>query len=182
VPYTAQFDCYKLTWSQIVPKSSAIVPGALNAEAIGLYKNHMDIIRFSSVKDDDFNVVVSLLQSMGSDYSELEPNYGRNCSQTEGIADTLIVQLHIFSLAPSDTLNKGQCYKCKLQSSPRFTGQNIYLEKLRTFFAHDDITTSPKHLLIHGMGGIGKTQICLKFAEQSAEEKLWVKSYYICPS
>ncbi|KAF8500084.1 hypothetical protein BU17DRAFT_59082 [Hysterangium stoloniferum] len=50
------------TSSFIVAKSSAIVPGARDAEAIALNKKHMDMIKYSSAEDDDFNVVVSLLQ------------------------------------------------------------------------------------------------------------------------
>ncbi|KAF8514586.1 hypothetical protein BU17DRAFT_52493 [Hysterangium stoloniferum] len=50
------------TSSFIVAKSCAIVPGARDAEAIALNKKHMDMIKFSSAEDDDFNVVVSLLQ------------------------------------------------------------------------------------------------------------------------
>ncbi|KIL64437.1 hypothetical protein M378DRAFT_586726, partial [Amanita muscaria Koide BX008] len=46
-----------------------------------------------------------------------------------------------------------------------FTGRDVYLQALQDHF-------SPKHasgrkmFLLHGMGGIGKTQICLKFLEQ----------------
>ncbi|KAF8505291.1 hypothetical protein BU17DRAFT_57968, partial [Hysterangium stoloniferum] len=50
------------TYSFIVAKSSAIVPGARDAESIALNKNHMDMIKFPSAEDDDFDMVVSLLQ------------------------------------------------------------------------------------------------------------------------
>ncbi|KAF8498905.1 P-loop containing nucleoside triphosphate hydrolase protein [Hysterangium stoloniferum] len=143
--------------SQIVPKSSAIVPGARNTEAIGLNKSHMDMIKFYSAEDDDFIVVVSLLQSMKCDL-KLELKYRRDTSRS------------------SDILNKGPSYRAKLLSSPRFTGQVVYLEKLRTFFVDENVTTHRKHLLLYGMGGIGKTQISLKFAEQCADLKLWVIS------
>ncbi|KAF8512028.1 hypothetical protein BU17DRAFT_54284 [Hysterangium stoloniferum] len=51
-------DC---KFSFIVPKSSAIVPGAWDAESIGLNKNHMDMIQFYSAEDGDFDTVVLLL-------------------------------------------------------------------------------------------------------------------------
>ncbi|KAF8515995.1 hypothetical protein BU17DRAFT_31686, partial [Hysterangium stoloniferum] len=50
-------------------------------------------------------------------------------------------------------------------SSPRFTGQDNYLDQLSKFFTYNEVTISPKHLLLYGMGGVGKTQICLRFAE-----------------
>ncbi|KAF8529764.1 hypothetical protein BU17DRAFT_79864 [Hysterangium stoloniferum] len=142
------------TSSFIVPKSSAVVPGARNAEAIGLNRNHMDMVKFSSVEEDDFDVVVSLLESMGNDPSKSEPENGKNLSRSEDI-------------------HEGPCYRRKLFSSPRFTGQDMYLDRLRTFFIHENIVTSRKHLLLYGMGGIGKTQISLKFAEECADLKLY---------
>jgi hypothetical protein len=78
-----------------VPKSSAIVPGARNAEAIGLNKNHMDMIKFCSAEDDDFLVVISLLQSMRCDLPELEPEYGRNLTQFEGTVSILPIRFYI---------------------------------------------------------------------------------------
>ncbi|KAF8529510.1 hypothetical protein BU17DRAFT_60307 [Hysterangium stoloniferum] len=143
-----------LTWSQIVPKSSAVVPGARNAEAIGLSKNHMDMVKFSTVEEDGFDVVVSLLQCMGNDPSQSEPDNGRNPSRSEDI-------------------HEGPFYRRKLFSSPRFTGQDMYLDRLRKFFIHENAATSRKHLLLYGMGGIGKTQISLKFAEECADLKLY---------
>ncbi|KAF8515489.1 P-loop containing nucleoside triphosphate hydrolase protein [Hysterangium stoloniferum] len=143
------------TSCSIVPKSSAIVPGARNAEAIGLNKNHMDMTKFSSAEDDDFIIVVSLLQSIRSDLPEPEPVCGRDVSQSD------------------DILSKGLSYRPKLISSPRFTGQDFYLEKLRTFFVNGNITPCRKHFLLYGMGGIGKTQISLKFAEECADCKLY---------
>ncbi|KAF8530136.1 hypothetical protein BU17DRAFT_78714 [Hysterangium stoloniferum] len=139
----------------IVPRSSAIVPGARNAEPIGLNKNHTDMTKYCSAKDDDFIVVVSLLQGIKSDLPTLEPVCGKDVTQSD------------------DILNKGPSYRPKLLSSPRFTGQDIYLEKLRTFFVNENITLCRKHLLLYGMGGIGKTQISLKFAEECADLKLY---------
>jgi hypothetical protein len=95
VSQTIVFDRYQLTWNQIVPKSSAIVPGARNAEAIGLNQNHMDMIKFCSAEDDDFLVVGSLLQSMGSDLPEPQQEYGRNPSQSEGTVSILLSKLYI---------------------------------------------------------------------------------------
>ena len=53
-------------------------------------------------------------------------------------------------------------------SSPIFTGRQDVLDKLRKIFTHQ-ITNglmSRNSCLLWGMGGIGKTQICLKFIEE----------------
>lgn len=62
-------------------------------------------------------------------------------------------------------------YAAPLPLSPRFTGQEIYLKQLREYFQPQiDRTNGRRSFLLCGMGGVGKTQIALKFAEESAEK------------
>ncbi|KAF8318316.1 hypothetical protein F5887DRAFT_1088430 [Amanita rubescens] len=53
-------------------------------------------------------------------------------------------------------------------SSTFFTGRNEYLGRLKTYFS-SPVGGQRKSFLLHGLGGIGKTQICLKFVEQNAD-------------
>ena len=53
-------------------------------------------------------------------------------------------------------------------SSTFFTGRNGYLQRLKDYFSSHD-GGQRKLFLLHGLGGIGKTQICLKFIEQNAD-------------
>ncbi len=46
-----------------------------------------------------------------------------------------------------------------------FTGRGTYLERLKDYFG-SNATEQRKSFLLHGLGGIGKTQICLKFIEE----------------
>jgi Holliday junction resolvasome RuvABC ATP-dependent DNA helicase subunit len=59
----------------------------------------------------------------------------------------------------------------KPNSSPIFTGQKDVLEKLEKIFGHraDGKLMSRRSCLLWGMGGIGKTQICLKFTEEMSD-------------
>jgi Holliday junction resolvasome RuvABC ATP-dependent DNA helicase subunit len=51
--------------------------------------------------------------------------------------------------------------------SNRFTGRTEVIAKLkRYFFNPNDSAQKRKFFLLHGMGGIGKTQICLKLVEE----------------
>ncbi|SLM34571.1 Tetratricopeptide-like helical domain [Lasallia pustulata] len=63
-------------------------------------------------------------------------------------------------------------FKARPRPSPKFTGRKKYLDRLDSFFF---TKTSPRQanriFLLHGMGGAGKTQICLKFSRI-----LWVDS------
>ena len=52
--------------------------------------------------------------------------------------------------------------------SNRFTGRTEAIAKLKShFFTNtNDLAQNRKFFLLYGMGGIGKTQICLKFVEE----------------
>ncbi|KIK01211.1 hypothetical protein K443DRAFT_678565 [Laccaria amethystina LaAM-08-1] len=56
----------------------------------------------------------------------------------------------------------------KPNSSIRFTGRTDVLTKLKKHFTAEsnDKLRSRKFFLLYGMGGIGKTQICLRFIEE----------------
>jgi Cdc6-like AAA superfamily ATPase len=53
-------------------------------------------------------------------------------------------------------------------SSTLFTGRDEYLQKLRDYFG-SGIGGERKSFLLYGLGGIGKTQMCLKFIEENAD-------------
>ncbi|KAF8344989.1 P-loop containing nucleoside triphosphate hydrolase protein [Amanita rubescens] len=53
-------------------------------------------------------------------------------------------------------------------SSTFFTGQDKYLQKLKDHFT-SKVQGPRKFFLLHGLGGIGKTQICLKFIEENPD-------------
>jgi Holliday junction resolvasome RuvABC ATP-dependent DNA helicase subunit len=56
-------------------------------------------------------------------------------------------------------------------SSPIFTGRQDVLDKLEKIFIHQVSNRLLRHsCLLWGMGGIGKTQICLKFIEEMSRK------------
>ena len=60
----------------------------------------------------------------------------------------------------------------KPNSSPIFTGRRNLLEKLEKIFIHQATNRSMSRCscLLWGMGGIGRTQICLKFIEEMSHK------------
>ena len=49
--------------TQLVPKSSAVVPG-INVEAIAINKDHVGIVKFESSNDEDFKSICGHLLDM----------------------------------------------------------------------------------------------------------------------
>jgi len=61
-------------------------------------------------------------------------------------------------------------FKPRVSSSAIFTGRDDYLEILRiAFTAESNEPRRRKSFLLYGMGGVGKTQICLKFIEENSD-------------
>ncbi|TFK39135.1 P-loop containing nucleoside triphosphate hydrolase protein [Crucibulum laeve] len=60
----------------------------------------------------------------------------------------------------------------KPHSSALFTGQRAHLDKLKGYFSpRNENDISPRRsFVLYGMGGIGKTQISLKFTEEAAQQ------------
>ena len=56
--------------------------------------------------------------------------------------------------------------------SNRFTGRTEVIAKLKKhFYANaNDAVQKRRFFLLHGMGGIGKTQICLKLIEEMSDQ------------
>jgi hypothetical protein len=49
---------------QLVPQASAVVPGAMNAEQVLLYKDHIRMAKFSTENDNDFRTLCRHLRKM----------------------------------------------------------------------------------------------------------------------
>ncbi|KAA6413397.1 MAG: hypothetical protein FRX48_03143 [Lasallia pustulata] len=71
-------------------------------------------------------------------------------------------------------------FKALPPPSPMFTGRKRYLNHLnRLFITKTSLRQANRICCLHGMGGAGKTQICLKFAEDHKDwfsRILWVDS------
>ncbi|TDL24088.1 hypothetical protein BD410DRAFT_897205, partial [Rickenella mellea] len=60
-------------------------------------------------------------------------------------------------------------YKPKPVPSRQFTGRSLYLQHLQQFFGQQKSRKGIRDFLLFGMGGVGKTQICLKFIDESSD-------------
>ena len=84
--------------------------------------------------------------------------------------DLLQINIHNGSKTTSDEI-----IPLMPNSSIRFTGQMVVIDQLKRHFSKtNDTAQLRKFFLLYGMGGIGKTQICLKFIEEMSD--WWVPS------
>ena len=84
-----------------------------------------------------------------------------------------IINNHNFILAPPPLEESPRVpVPLRPNSNVRFTGRREILDKLKVYFGSqiDPQLQQRRQYLIYGMGGIGKTQICLRFIEEMSSQ------------
>ena len=76
---------------------------------------------------------------------------------------TEVVEVHIHPATVQSPLPPLPPLK---HSSTFFVGRDEYLQRMKDYFS-SHVEGQRKSFLLYGLGGIGKTQICLKFLEQN---------------
>ena len=81
-------------------------------------------------------------------------------------------QMHIHNINNGNRTMSDGVIPLTPNPSNRFTGRTEVVAKLkRQFFSKtNDVVKKRKFFLLYGMGGIGKTQICLKFLEDMSDQ------------
>ena len=84
----------------------------------------------------------------------------------------IVWQMHIHNTNNSNKTTSNGVIPLMPNPSNQFTGWKAVITKLkRHFFTKtNDASKKRKFFLLHGMGGIGKTQICLKFLEDMSDQ------------
>ena len=81
-------------------------------------------------------------------------------------------QMHIHNINNGNRKTLDGVIPLTPNPSNRFTGRTEVIAMLkRHFFGNaNDVVKKRKFFLLYGMGGIGKTQICLKFLEDMSDQ------------
>jgi len=78
--------------------------------------------------------------------------------------------MHIHNINNGNSMMSNGVIPLMPNPSNWFTGQTEVIAKLKKHFSTaNDSAQKRKFFLLHGMGGIGKTQICLKFVEEMSD-------------
>ena len=80
-------------------------------------------------------------------------------------------QMHIHNISYGNRTTSDTAIPLMPNPSNRFTGWTEVIAKLKKHFSTNakDTIQKRRFFLLYGMGGIGKTQICLKFVEEMAD-------------
>jgi hypothetical protein len=70
--------------NQIVPKTSAVLPGTKNAESVGIQGDHRNMVRFTSRKSDPYQAVVELLKWSSHDALSFVKDSWRAFDESKG--------------------------------------------------------------------------------------------------
>ncbi|KAI6085949.1 hypothetical protein F4821DRAFT_141851 [Hypoxylon rubiginosum] len=135
----------------VVPKASAVVPGQADAEAIGIHSDHTHMVKFSSKDDGGYIKVSENLQIMARGAGETI----RSRWETEARVDTAR-RNHVaqFSLP----LNLSQ-----VTDVPRFVAREDELRQMHEILGKGD---ERRTVILHGLGGMGKTQLAREYIKR----------------
>ncbi|KAF3029576.1 hypothetical protein E8E12_000791 [Didymella heteroderae] len=149
----------------VVPRASAVVPGAADGEPIAVHADHINMVKFASKSDDGYKTVSGHLRLMAARASDVIG--GR--WDTEGRVDAVRSNEVVASFTVQFSVPE-------VSHVERFVGRQEQLDAIHQELQHDG---SRKTVVVHGLGGMGKTQLALEYAQRHRNEYsavFWVNS------
>jgi hypothetical protein len=190
-PLMKQYSIYNF-WEQmehqvgnfkthVVDKESA-APVWDNTERCGIMANHARMIKFGSPKDPGYQVVHEALTR----YIRLAPKTIQRrwenerrfiAAERQKEVEVLLQSQHeLASLDTEIVANSNEIFIVPRCSSVQFTGRQMHAQMVKENFGpHRKQLARDQHkiVVIYGLGGSGKTQFCLRYAEDN-------RSKYAC--
>ncbi|KAK4118976.1 hypothetical protein N657DRAFT_650651 [Parathielavia appendiculata] len=140
----------------VVPRASAVVPGQADAESIVIHADHTNMVRYTSRGDSGYNIISEYLQIMASAASEEV----RRRWEAERRADeahlghpSAAFGMH-FSLPEINEVHHFVAREEELAGIHRVLGEG----------------SGRRIVVVHGLGGMGKTQLAAAYAKRHRED------------
>ncbi|KAF4475083.1 Kinesin light chain [Colletotrichum fructicola Nara gc5] len=141
----------------VVPRASAVVPGQADGEPIAIHADHINMVKFSSKEDPSYVKVSEVLQIMVA-------NAGRNIG-SRWETEERVTRARIGNETPEK--KSGPFYSIPFPDNKGFVGRSETLQVLHSILFRDKC----QRVALCGLGGIGKTQVALKLAYLTKQEK-----------
>ncbi|KAI6762109.1 hypothetical protein HG531_002662 [Fusarium graminearum] len=135
----------------VVPRASAVVPGQADAEPIAIHANHKNMVKFTSKQDVGYITILETLQIMMKDTEVVI----RARWEAERRVENARANATEFSLGFSLS---------EVNDVHRFVARDDELAQLQQI-----LTTSHERrtVVIHALGGMGKSQLTVAFAKKN---------------
>ncbi|KAL9084632.1 MAG: hypothetical protein Q9165_007987 [Trypethelium subeluteriae] len=139
----------------VVPRASAVVPGAADAEPIAIHADHINMVKFTSKEDNGYETVSGHLQIMVQSASDIITFRWEEESRVDAARINSEVSFSIvFSLS-------------EVLETNHFVARQ---EELDTIQKKLSDSTTRRAVILHGLGGIGKTQLAIAYAKAHRDD------------
>ncbi|KAA6413191.1 MAG: hypothetical protein FRX48_02935 [Lasallia pustulata] len=136
----------------VVPQASAIVPGATNAEPVAIPADHLNMVKFASRQNGGYEKVSGHLQLLAEEAPEA---IGARWEEQDRIRKAQADVKEDFTVPFSLS---------GIPETENFIGRKEELAKIKEAFQGDGSQRAV--VLLHGLGGIGKTQLAVTFVKE----------------
>ncbi|KAL2126192.1 hypothetical protein VTI74DRAFT_1511 [Chaetomium olivicolor] len=140
----------------VVPRSSAVVPGQADAEPIVIHADHTDMVRYTSREDGGYNIISEHLQIMVS----AAPEEIRRRWESERRADEARLGGPSAAFGISFSLSE-------ISEVHHFVAREEELAGIHKVLGEGG---GRRIVVVHGLGGMGKTQLAAAYAKRHRED------------
>lgn len=138
----------------IVPKESAVVPGQPHAESIAIHADHRNMVRFESKENKEYKNVSQHLKLMVRRANEVVLSKWEEEDRVDAARAHSKDDFSVgFSLAG-------------VSEPPHFVARQWELKDIHAILCSADNKDNRKTVVLHGLGGIGKTQLAIAYAKR----------------